>query len=183
MELGFHSHSCCDLFANLVGDGQNGGFSCRDGLLGSTDCNVGRCARVVSLVDINLGTCLVLDLIDRGSTFSKDTSDGAGGHSEFDNVVGLLLELDGFQEFGFGTSNTFLASFNQNFIRFELFPSLAFTILSRMTREGDFDRVLFFKSNGILATLTDEGRVVLARNLEYFRCFVGLITGLSDVTK
>ena len=52
-----------------------------------------------------------------------------------------------------------------------------------MTREGDLDRVLFFKSNGVLAALTNEGRVVLAGDLEYLRCFVGLIAQLIKVTK
>ena len=52
-----------------------------------------------------------------------------------------------------------------------------------MTREGDFDRVLFFKSNGVLATLTNERRVVLTGDLEYLRCFVGLITQLIKVAK
>lgn len=176
MELAFHNYICCNLLANLVGDGENGSFGCRNSILGSTDRDVSRCARVVSLVDVNLGTCLILDLIDRGSAFSKDTSDGTCGHSECDNVIGLLLKLDGFQEFGFRASNTFLASFDQNFIGFELFSGPPFAILCEMTGEGDFDRILFFKSNSVLATLTDEGRVVMAGNLEYLGCFVGLFT-------
>jgi len=43
-----------------------------------------------------------------------------------------------------------------------------------LTRESNFDRVFFLETNGILATLSDKRGMVLRRNFEYLKGFVGL---------
>jgi len=73
-----------------------------------------------------------------------------------------------------GTSNTFLSTFHENFVRLELFPGFSFAVLGGLTRESDLDRVLLFETNSILATLADKRGMVLRRNLEDLRGFIRL---------
>jgi hypothetical protein len=77
------------------------------------------------------------------------------------------------KEFRLGTSNTFLAAFDQNFIRLQEFPSLALTV-RRIAGECYFDRVLLLQAKDIFSTLTNERGVVLIGNLENLGCFIGL---------
>jgi hypothetical protein len=73
-----------------------------------------------------------------------------------------------------GTCDTLLATFDKNFVRFELFTCPALAILRRLARERDFDTVLFLQPNGVFTILADERGVVLVGNLENFKCLVGL---------
>ena len=47
-------------------------------------------------------------------------------------------------------------------------------MLGGLTRESDFDRIFFLKTNGVLTTLSDKRGMVLRRNFECLRGFVGL---------
>jgi hypothetical protein len=77
-------------------------------------------------------------------------------------------------QFRFRTSNALLATLDEHFVGFELFPCLSFSILSRLTRERDLDGILLFQPDRVFTVLTDERRMILARNLKDFRGFICL---------
>jgi len=70
--------------------------------------------------------------------------------------------------------HTLSSTFDEDFIGLELFSSLAFTALTRMTGERDLYPVLLLQTNSVLAAGTDERRMVLSRDLEDFRSLVRL---------
>lgn len=53
-------------------------------------------------------------------------------------------------------SDTLLATFNQDFVRLECFPGLAFTVLARIAGESNLDIVLFLQPNDVFSVLTDQ---------------------------
>jgi hypothetical protein len=89
-------------------------------------------------------------------------------------VVRLLFNLKSIKQFGFGTGYTLLATFDKNFIRFKLLTGLALRI-NVLAGESDFDSIFFLKTDGILALLTNEGSMELARDFENFKRLISLM--------
>lgn len=52
------------LFAYLIRDGKDRRFGSVDGRLCSANLNVSQCVRIICLVNVNLGSSVILDLID-----------------------------------------------------------------------------------------------------------------------
>jgi len=70
------------------------------------------------------------------------------------------------KEFAFRACNTFLATLDENFIGFELLSSLCFTILRCLTRECDLDGIFLLQANRVLASGSDERRMILRWDLQ-----------------
>jgi len=175
MEFILNRNDIHGLFSNLIRNGKDRSFSSRYSLLRPAYGDICQCARVVCFVDINLGASLVLDFVDTDATFTKNTCHCASGNSESEDVIGLFLKFKGFHQLRLGTRDTFLATLDQDFVRLQLLSRFAFTIFRRPTRERDFDRIFLLEAGSVFAALTNEGRVVLAGNLENLRGFIGLL--------
>ncbi len=83
------------LFSDLFRDNEDSGLGLSNSLLGAADTD----ARVVlvlgSLVDVDLNAIGVLNVIDGRTGLTEDARDRASRNRELDDVVRLLLELDG----------------------------------------------------------------------------------------
>lgn len=143
-------------------------------MLGSTDRDVGHSVVIRSLVDVNLGVCVVLDLVDARAAFTENTRNGTRRDGEFENVVGLLFKLQSLEEFGFSSSYTLLATLDEDFIRLKGFTSPAFAVFRGPPGECDLDPVFFLQANGIFTILANQGSMKLSGDFESFRCLVCL---------
>lgn len=146
-----------------------------DRFFSTADGDIGNVIIIGGFVNVDDGTREVFDFVDTRTSFAEDASDRVGRDSELEDVVGFLFYFKGFKQFSFGIGNAFLAALDENFVGPQLFPCLAFGI-SVLTGKSDLDSILLLKTNGIFALLTDEGGMVLVRNLKNFRSLVGLIT-------
>lgn len=70
-------------------------------------------------------------------------------------------------------SNTLSAATNDDFVLLRNIPAPVGTVVT-VAREGNLDVILVFETNNVLATLANQRRVVLARNLQDFHCLVSL---------
>jgi len=174
MELGLDNKGCRRFLTDLLSDRQNSSFSITDGFLGSADSNVSQCVVVIrSLVDVDLGACVVLDLVDTGAAFTEDTCNSTSWNSEFENFVGLLFKLEGLEQFGFGTSYTLLATLDEDFVRLKGFTGL-FAVFPGSPRKCDLDLVFLLEANDIFTVLANQGSMELGGDFEGLRCLVCL---------
>jgi hypothetical protein len=88
-------------------------------------------------------------------------------------MVGFLFNFKRLKKLCLRTGNTLLTALNENLIGLELFTSFTFSI-SILTRKSDLDTIFLLKANSILAALTNEGSMILVRNLEDFGSFISL---------
>jgi len=87
MELGLNEHGHHRLLRDLVGNGKDRCFRCGDRLLRTTYSDVCDVLVIVSALNINLGFCVVLDLIDGCTSFAENASNTAVGNGELEDVI------------------------------------------------------------------------------------------------
>lgn len=168
MELSLDNKGCRRFLADLLSNRQNSSFGSADSFLGSMDSNISHVVVVRDLVNVDLGTCIVLNLVDARAAFAKNTGNGTGWDSKLKNVAGLLFELQSLEKFGFGTSHTFLATFDEDFVRLESLASPVFTVFRGTPRECDLDTIFLLETNGVFTVLTNQRSMELGRDLEGF---------------
>lgn len=175
MELRLDDKRCRRFLTDLLSDCQNSSFGSANGFLGSTDSDVSYNVVVIrSLVDVDLGACIVLDLVDARTTFTENTRDSTSRDGEFENVVGLLFKFQSLEKFGFSTSYTLLATLDEDFIGLEGLTSPVLAIFRGPPGECDLDTVFFLEANGIFTILANQGSMELGGYFEGFRCLVCL---------
>lgn len=174
MEFALDIKGCRRFLADLLSDCQNSSFGLADGLLGSTDSNVSHTVVICSLVDVDLGACVVLDLVDACTASTEDTRNSTSRDGEFKNVIGFLFKLQSLEKFGFSTCHTLLATFDEDFVRLKWFASLVFAVFRRPPGECNLDPVFVLEANSIFATLANQGSMELGGDFEDFRCLVCL---------
>lgn len=86
------------LLRYLLGDGKDGSLGLSNGLLRPADGDGGIVLVVGSLVDVDLHTGGVLDVVDGRTRLAENTRNRASRNGELDDVVRFLLELDGLQD-------------------------------------------------------------------------------------
>ena len=104
VELVLDGEGVRSLLLNLLRDGQDGSLGLSDRGLGTTKHDLRVVTRVSSLVNVNLSTSVVLDLVDGRTATAEDTSNRTRRDGERDLVVLVLLELVGLEQ----TSNFIL---------------------------------------------------------------------------
>lgn len=58
-----------------------------------------------------------------------------------------------------------------------MFPGFALAVFGRVAGEGDLDAVFFFETDDVFTVLTDQGGMVLVRDLEDLRSLISLAKG------
>jgi hypothetical protein len=146
----------------------------------STARSTSICASVASLISlIDAPPFPRIRATDRVGTVNLRTLlDSFSNSTAYSNHVKHVNNKDGnethIHQFRFCASNALLATLDEHFVRFELFPRFSLSVLSRLTRECDLDGILLFEPYRVFTILTDERRMILARDLKDFRGFISL---------
>jgi hypothetical protein len=105
----------------------------------------------MSLVDIDLSTCLVFDTVNGRTGFTNNLSDTLGRNRELDFLPRLVFESSSFEQLGLGLSNSLLATSNSDLVGL----AGGGTVLV-VSRERKLDTVLLLESDGVFTSGTNE---------------------------
>ena len=120
VEFVINRQNFCSFLADLVNNGLNGGLGCSDSLLAPAAGN--SCLTpVLSLIQVNGSIGIVLDLVDYGATFTKNTRYRTSRDGELDNVVGLLFEFGCIEKLRFRAGHTLFPTLDEHLIWLEVF--------------------------------------------------------------
>ena len=158
----------------MIRDSKDRSLSLGNGVLRSSYGDVGDRRIIGSLVDVDLSTSGVLNLVDSSASLSENTSNRTSGDSELGDVVRLLLEFGGVEQLSLSLSDTLLSTLDKDFIGLEGLAGLTLTTLGGFTRESNLDSIFLLEPDGVFAVLPDKRRVILGGNLQDFGSFIGL---------
>ena len=86
------------LLDDLLGDLEDSSLRLRDSSLGTAHRDIGLAAVIRGLVNIDLRTSLVLDIVDCSTILAKDACNRPSGDAELHDVVVFLLKLKSLRE-------------------------------------------------------------------------------------
>jgi len=145
--FGINSQRNVDLVSDLFDNSQDSLLCSGNSILASSNSDRSLAIITMSLVDIDLSTCLVLDTIDGGTGFTNNLSDTLGGNSELKLLPRFILECSSFEQLGLGLSDTLLATSDGNFVG--LGGGRSILVVSG---ERELDTVLLLESDGVFTS-------------------------------
>jgi hypothetical protein len=98
VELILNKDSSGDLLVDGVGNSKDRRFSRCNAFLAAANGDGRDGLSILGAFDVDMSICLVLDLVDRNTTFTEDAGNCAVGNGEVETVVVLLFEFDGLSE-------------------------------------------------------------------------------------
>jgi hypothetical protein len=140
-----------DLISNFFDNSQDSLLCSGNSILASSNSDRSLAIVTVSLIDIDLSTCLVLDTINGRTGFTDNLSDALGRNRELEFLPRLVLERSSFEQLGLGLSDTLLATSDGDFVG--LGGGRSILVVSG---ERELDTVLFLESDSVFTSRTDE---------------------------
>jgi hypothetical protein len=140
-----------DLVSDFFDNSQDSLLCSGNSILASSNSDESLAIITVSLVDIDLSTCLVLDSVNGRTGFTNNLSDALGRNGKLEFLPRLVLECSSFEQLSLGLSDTLLATSDSDFVGLGGRRSILV-----VSGERELDTVLLLESDSVFTSGTDE---------------------------